>query len=111
MALFRAAKIFICTTLVLYCPNAGNIFSEKKDHFSSLVLKRTKSLIKDLYGSSDAGDGFWKIWSHNLLWRLRRFFGLENLIRALEVPFSVLKHLLRRKWYIYMIDNRYPQNG
>ena len=30
MALFRAAKIFICTTLVLYCPNAGNIFSEKK---------------------------------------------------------------------------------
>ena len=40
------------TTLVLYCPNAGNIFSEKKDHFSSLVLKRTKSLIKDLYGST-----------------------------------------------------------
>ena len=24
----------------------------KKDHFSSLVLKRTKSLIKDLYGST-----------------------------------------------------------
>ena len=31
MALFRAAKIFTCTTLVLYCPNAGNIFSEKKN--------------------------------------------------------------------------------
>ena len=26
----------------------------KKDHFSSLVLKRTKSLIKDLYGSTGA---------------------------------------------------------
>jgi len=25
----------------------------KKDHFSSLVLKRTKSLIKDLYGSTE----------------------------------------------------------
>ena len=24
----------------------------KKDHFSSLVLKRTKSLIKDLYAST-----------------------------------------------------------
>ena len=25
----------------------------KKDHFSSLVLKRTKSLIKDLYASTE----------------------------------------------------------
>ena len=27
----------------------------KKDHFSSLVLKRTKSLIKDLYASTEWG--------------------------------------------------------
>ena len=46
MALFRAAKIFICTTLVLYCPNAGNIFSEKKGAF--LFPTRLKAFCKDL---------------------------------------------------------------
>ena len=30
----------------------------KKDHFSSLVLKRTKSLIKDLYASTAFGTLF-----------------------------------------------------
>ena len=31
---------------------------KKKDHFSSLVLKRTKSLIKDLYASTAFGKDF-----------------------------------------------------
>ena len=33
----------------------------KKDHFSSLVLKRTKSLIKDLYGSTVSRSEVWEL--------------------------------------------------
>ena len=38
----------------------------KKDHFSSLVLKRTKSLIKDLYGSTASIGECGSLWSGDL---------------------------------------------
>ena len=44
MALFRAAKIFTCTTLVLYCPNAGNIFSEKKKSLNDCLSQKWEAI-------------------------------------------------------------------
>jgi len=44
----RVAKHYNLNRKKDFCVKKG----PKKDHFSSLVLKRTKSLIKDLYAST-----------------------------------------------------------